>query len=519
MNATTIPAEAFDNAAVDEVRVFDSAASPADPVALHALRLAADSADLAAPAVVLPDFHFKADKEMPSSIAVATREMIRPTFTCCSLNCGMALVALDLERPRREAIADFYARVRTRLPFPPTYRRDLSVDEVVRAAADGALFAVDKFGVDPVTTLRMEHRGRIDADSYGGVERIRRELPWSVAQLSRIRFGTIGRSNHFIELQEVEEIFDREAAALLGVEAGQVTLQYHGGGGSLPGELGVLFGRRKRFPRALRIQMALQKPLYHLMSARSLDELKRRRALYFSGGFPPVERAGPEGERLMLSNVMAMNYGFAFSIGRGAKAKILPEQLDRDGWLLNCVNGTVDLRTGKLRPHRREDYLTRLAGESFGAVGARLVVDSPHNSIYEEEVGGAQAIVHRHNAARAYPASRMAGHPLFGRIGQPLLLPGTNRTSSFLCVAGEGARRSLYSAPHGAGSNIKSFVERGLSRSDPQKRVTLRFDYAGNGPLDVEQLDDLGIDDTLSVLMSHDIVRPVARLRPFAVLN
>jgi len=482
VNATTIPAEAFDNAAVDEVRVFDSAASPADPVALHALRLAADSADLAAPAVVLPDFHFKADKEMPSSIAVATRETIRPTFTCCSLNCGMALVALDLERPRREAISDFYTRVRARLPFPPTYRRDLSVDEVVRAAADGALFAVDKFGVDPVTTLRMEHRGRIDADSYGGVERIRRELPWSVAQLSRIRFGTIGRSNHFIELQEVEEIFDREAAALLGVEAGQVTLQYHGGGGSLPGELGVLFGRRKRFPRALRIQMALQKPLYHLMSARSLDELKRRRALYFSGGFPPVERAGPEGERLMLSNVMAMNYGFAFRLAAYS-------------------------------------ILTRLAGESFGRVGARLVVDSPHNSIYEEEVGGAQAIVHRHNAARAYPASRMAGHPLFGRIGQPLLLPGTNRTSSFLCVAGEGARRSLYSAPHGAGSNIKSFVERGLSRSDPQKRVTLRFDYAGNGPLDVEQLDDLGIDDTLSVLMSHDIVRPVARLRPFAVLN
>src|SRR5205823_6248990 len=133
-------------------------------------------------------------------------------------------------------------------------------------------------------------------------------------QLSRIRFGTIGPSNHFIELQEVEEVLDPEAARLLGIDAGQITLQYHGGGGALTGELGVLFGRRKRFPKALRLQMALQKPLYHFGRARSFDELRRRKALYFSGGFPPVERDSPEGEQLMLANVMAMNYGFAFRL-------------------------------------------------------------------------------------------------------------------------------------------------------------------------------------------------------------
>src|SRR5579862_1508260 len=33
--------------------------------------------------------------------------------------------------------------------------------------------------------------------------------------------------------------------------------------------------------------------------------------------------------------------------------------LDRDAWLLNCQNGTLDLRTGKLRPHRREDLITK----------------------------------------------------------------------------------------------------------------------------------------------------------------
>jgi putative DNA primase/helicase len=39
---------------------------------------------------------------------------------------------------------------------------------------------------------------------------------------------------------------------------------------------------------------------------------------------------------------------------------ILPAALNAEPWLLNCPNGTVDLRTGQLRPHRREDYLTAL---------------------------------------------------------------------------------------------------------------------------------------------------------------
>jgi putative DNA primase/helicase len=44
---------------------------------------------------------------------------------------------------------------------------------------------------------------------------------------------------------------------------------------------------------------------------------------------------------------------------------ILPGQLDRDGMLLNVHNGTLDLRSGELRPHRREDYLTKLCPVAY----------------------------------------------------------------------------------------------------------------------------------------------------------
>lgn len=41
------------------------------------------------------------------------------------------------------------------------------------------------------------------------------------------------------------------------------------------------------------------------------------------------------------------------------------EVFDRDPMLLNCPNGTVDLRTGELRSHRREDMITKVAGAPF----------------------------------------------------------------------------------------------------------------------------------------------------------
>lgn len=41
------------------------------------------------------------------------------------------------------------------------------------------------------------------------------------------------------------------------------------------------------------------------------------------------------------------------------------EALDTDPWLLNCPNGTVHLRTGKLQPHRREDLITRITNAEY----------------------------------------------------------------------------------------------------------------------------------------------------------
>ena len=463
-------------------RVFASEDAPANPAVLALLGDKLAGTDLATDPVVLPDFHHKASMEMPSSIAVATRGTVRPTLTSSSVNCGMALLAFDAEVPSDAAITRFYDHVLERFPHPTTRRRDLSAREVIRAADEGGGFAAQRWGVDPANLKRMEKDGRIDLARYGGVGRLRRELPWIVLQFARMRFGTIGPSNHFVELQRVEEVFDRQAADLFGVREGQLTLQYHGGGGVLAGQLGRLFGRREKISRPVKAEMMVTKPLYHLASARSLAEFRLRRALYFSDGCPPVDADGPEGARLLLAQAAAMNYGSAFRLATYAS-------------------------------------LCEFAAQVFGARDSHLVVDSPHNSIYEEDLDGERVILHRHNSCQAYPASRMAGHPVFGVTGQAILLPGTNKTSSYLCAAMEGAGASLWSACHGAGTMIDDFAARGLSGPDPQGHTTLRFNYKGNAPAVVPHLDDRGVNEALGILQGHGIARPVARLRPLAVLN
>jgi RNA-splicing ligase RtcB len=285
-----------------------------------------------------------------------------------------------------------------------------------------------------------------------------------------------------VELQRVEEILDPERAQLLGVREGQLTLQYHGGAGVLAGEIGRLFFRRKDYPRQIRAVNALLKPWFHLASARSVAELRARLGLYFTDGCPPVELDSDEGQRLMLANAAAMNYGFAFRVSTYAS-------------------------------------LRRLAVEAFGGAPGRLVVDSPHNSIYEELVNGEPAVVHRHNACRAHPAERMAPGSTFARTGQAVLLPGTHRTSSYLAVAGPGSAASLHSACHGAGTVVSSLVERGLSGEHPARHETRRYRYDDTAPTTVQHFDDRGVNAALDVLVRNGLVSPVARMRPLAVLH
>ena len=57
----------------------------------------------------------------------------------------------------------------------------------------------------------------------------------------------------------------------------------------------------------------------------------------------------------------------------GSSARMRPERLDLIASWFNCANGTLDLTTGELRPHQRDDFITRISpvAYEFGATAPR----------------------------------------------------------------------------------------------------------------------------------------------------
>ncbi|HZT66102.1 MAG TPA: phage/plasmid primase, P4 family [Acidimicrobiales bacterium] len=88
---------------------------------------------------------------------------------------------------------------------------------------------------------------------------------------------------------------------------------------------------------------------------------------------------------------------------------VLPNQLDADPWALNCLNGTVDLRTGELRPHRREDLLTKLVPIAYER-GARF---ERWDRFLDEATGGDDAV-------RSF-LQRAVGYTATGRTDEEVL--------------------------------------------------------------------------------------------------
>jgi tRNA-splicing ligase RtcB len=66
---------------------------------------------------------------------------------------------------------------------------------------------------------------------------------------------------------------------------------------------------------------------------------------------------------------------------------------------------------------------------------------------------------------------------------------------------------------------VGEFARRGISKTSPAGRSTLRFTYRKESPEQVPHLDDAGIDAVVELLRDRGIIRPVARLRPFAGLT
>ena len=169
--------------------------------------------------------------------------------------------------------------------------------------------------------------------------------------------------------------------------------------------------------------------------------------------------------------------------------------------------------------------------KAFGDAPLPLVYDVTHNMAKRETHGGQELWVHRKGATRAFPPGRMRG-TRYESIGQPVLIPGSMGTASYVLVGTEKAAESLFSVNHGAGRRMSRTAATGRGRKGRRRQAAIsdqRFRDSMKGIALIcadrsgakEEAPDAykDIDGVVRVVEGAGLADVVARLRPLAVLK
>ena len=170
----------------------------------------------------------------------------------------------------------------------------------------------------------------------------------------------------------------------------------------------------------------------------------------------------------------------------------------------------------------------------LGNVPLPILYDVPHNMAKFEEHEGVKLWVHRKGATRAYPADHMQGTP-FADVGQPVLIPGSMGTASYILVGTPESAATYYSVNHGAGRAMSRSAAAGgrhgrhgrggreaaISDEDfarAMRGITLIAEDRRGAKEEAPQAYK-DIDEVVRVVVDAGLARVVARLLPLAVLK
>ncbi|MCX8175203.1 MAG: RtcB family protein, partial [Candidatus Micrarchaeota archaeon] len=212
------------------------------------------------------------------------------------------------------------------------------------------------------------------------------------------QFGTVGAGNHFVELQEVSEIMLPDIAERFGLKKGNVAVMIHCGSRGFGHQVCDDFLREMLSASR---KYGIELPDRELCCA-------------------PIN--SPEAERYIKAMRCAVNYAFC-----------------NRHIMMHWVRETF------------EQVFGRGIGEQM-----TLVYDVCHNiaKFEEHEVEGQRRMlcVHRKGATRAFAAGRKELPSCYRQIGQPVMIPGSMGTASYVLVGREGAMKNSFgSSCHGSG--------------------------------------------------------------------
>lgn len=310
------------------------------------------------------------------------------------ISCGVRTLLTGLKRadvePLKRTLAEaLYTCIPVGLGSRGQIRLDKkAMDEMLRG---GAEWAIERGYGTPTDLARIEEHGKMQGARPS-------EVSDHAKERQRDEMGTLGSGNHYLEVQEVAEIFDPDTASTFGLALGDMVVTIHCGSRGLGHQIGTDFLRRMQIAA---VESGIVLPDRELACA-------------------PIE--SPVGQ----SYLGAMRAG------------------------INCALANRQIIT----------HLTRqVFHEILPHAGLELLYDVSHNTckLEEHSVEGRrrQLYVHRKGATRALGP----GHPdlpaVFQKTGQPVLIGGSMGTASYILAGNrEGEERAFASACHGAGRSM-----------------------------------------------------------------
>ncbi|MFH1736714.1 MAG: RtcB family protein [Actinomycetota bacterium] len=341
-----------------------------------------------------------------------------------------------------------------------TTQRDME-----KILADGAGWAVNK-GLAWADDLDcIEERGAVPGADPTKVSRRAYERGFEQP-------GTLGAGNHFLELQEVVEVFDDTAANVFDLFPGQLVVMIHSGSRG--------FGHQVcqdylRVMEQAAVKYGIELPDRQLACA-------------------PVE--SPEGRDYLAAMTAAVNY---------------------------ALNNRQCLA-----------YLTRQSFEavfkkSAEALGMTLLYDISHNTAKFEthKVDGKdrRLCVHRKGATRAFGPGHPAVPEKYRAVGQPVIIPGDMGRASYILAGTEtGAGEAFASTCHGAGRVMsRGAAKKVMSGHQVREEMAKKgiIVVAGNIKLLAEEASYAYKDVSRVVEVCHQagLSHNVAKVRPLGVIK
>ena len=419
--------------------------------------------------LVMPDMH--QGYGFPIGGVAATRYpsgVISPGGIGYDINCGVRLLASHVSYAEAEPHLDRLASaLNQHCPSGVGEKGTLSLSEgeLEAVCRQGARWALKKGFASEADLRRTEEGGCVEGADPDKVSPRAR-------QRGRPQLGSLGAGNHFIEIDLIEQIFDVQAASVMGLEQGCLAVQIHCGSRG--------FGHQICTDYVEEFQAAVRRYNIHLVD----------RELVCA----PLD--SPEGQNYLAAMRCAANYAFANRQLLAHSARLAFEQVlagKLQHWQLHQIYDICH-NMGKIETHW-------IAGEKL------------------------KVCVHRKGATRAFGPGSPELPVEYQAIGQPVLVPGSMGTASWVLVGTQDSMaRSFGSTCHGAGRvmsrHAAKHAVRGEKLRDQLEADGIRIRAGSLSGLAEEAPQAYkDVDQVVQSVTGAGIARKVARLRPLVVIK